>query len=99
MVVLEWLRRSIFSSAGVPEDKGPCASVESKAGPLHIGYEQLAVAVSLLVFIGVAQSYYLQLGLGRKLMMAASRAFVQLSMLGYILIPIFKVCPMLLNIT
>mmetsp|Transcript_33363 Transcript_33363/g.55988 ORF Transcript_33363/g.55988 Transcript_33363/m.55988 type:complete len:392 (-) Transcript_33363:122-1297(-) len=91
MVVLEWLRRSAFSSAEVPEAVDPCASVESKAGPLHIGYEQLAVAVSLLVFIGIAQSYYLQMGLGRKLMMAASRAFVQLSMLGYILIPIFKI--------
>eukprot|EP00976_Prorocentrum_cordatum_P107658 1194683-Prorocentrum_minimum.AAC.1 len=71
--------------------EGPSSSADPVKGPIHIGYFQLSLAAALLLVIASAQSYFLQLGLGRRLLIAASRAFIQLSLLGYILVPIFRV--------
>lgn len=56
--------------------------------PIAIGPGQLAIAASLLAINGLL-SVWLGLGLGRKLAVASLRTVVQLTVLGYVLVPVF----------
>lgn len=58
------------------------------SGPLPLEPEQLALAGSLVLVNGLL-SLWLKLGLERKLAVASLRTVVQLSLVGYILAPIF----------
>jgi len=58
-------------------------------GPLPLGAGQLALAATLLLLNG-ALSVWLGLGLERRLLVAAVRATVQLSLLGYVLLFVFE---------
>ena len=58
-------------------------------GPLPIGPGALTAAAALLLANGVL-SIWLKLGLERRLAVAAVRSVVQLTMLGYILVPVFR---------
>ena len=55
---------------------------------LPLGWEQLALAASLIVLNGLL-SLWLGLGLGRKLFVASLRTVVQLTLMGWLLVPIF----------
>jgi putative ABC transport system permease protein len=57
-------------------------------GPIEITWLELALCSSLLLANG-AVSLWLGLGLGRKLLVAGLRTFVQLSLLGYLLVFVF----------
>lgn len=59
------------------------------SGPLDLSAFQLAGAASFVLVNG-AVSAWLGLGLGRKLLVASLRAVVQLSLLGWILVPVFR---------
>ncbi len=59
-------------------------------GPVSISAGQLALAASLLL-VNAGLSWWLSLGLGRKLVVAALRTVVQLTLLGYVLVPVFEV--------
>jgi len=61
----------------------------SDDGPLHLSTGHVMLAAFLLMVNAVA-SLTLQLGLEQRLLIAAVRAFCQLMLLGYILVPIFK---------
>lgn len=56
---------------------------------LTIGWPSLAGAASLILVNG-ALSVWLRLGLERKLLVASLRTVVQLILLGYVLVPIFR---------
>ena len=56
--------------------------------PLPISWWSLSFA-ALLLLANAGLSLWLSLGLEKKILVAASRAFVQLSLLGYVLVPIF----------
>lgn len=58
-------------------------------GPIELTWGSLAIASSLLLVNG-ALSVWLQLGLERKLAVAALRSAVQLTLLGYVLVPVFR---------
>lgn len=58
-------------------------------GPVDLGWESIAIAASLIVANGVI-SLALRLGLGRKLLIASVRTVVQLTLLGFILLPVFE---------
>ena len=58
-------------------------------GPLPIGPGALTAAAALLLANGVL-SIWLKLGLERQLAVAAVRSVVQLTLLGYILVPVFR---------
>jgi putative ABC transport system permease protein len=60
------------------------------SGPIDLGPGQLAFA-ALLILLNAAISFRLQLGLGRRLMLAAVRTVVQLSLLGLLLQWVFSV--------
>eukprot|EP00968_Pinguiococcus_pyrenoidosus_P019228 scaffold2048_cov224-Pinguiococcus_pyrenoidosus.AAC.11 len=63
---------------------------QPQEGPPPLGPEQLAVATSLLL-VGVIASWYLELNLAGKIVIAALRATVQLAVLGYcLLVPLFR---------
>jgi putative ABC transport system permease protein len=57
-------------------------------GPPPIGELSLAAAAALLL-LNAGLSWWLGLGLGRRLLVAAVRTVVQLSLLGLVLVPIF----------
>jgi putative ABC transport system permease protein len=57
-------------------------------GPVELGWPGLAAAASLLLLNG-ALSAALGLGLGKKILVATIRTTVQLSILGWILVPVF----------
>ncbi len=57
-------------------------------GPLDLGPAQLAIAASLLL-CNAALSLWLGLGMERRLLVAAARTVVQLTLLGWVLIPVF----------
>jgi putative ABC transport system permease protein len=57
-------------------------------GPEPIALGSLAVAASLIL-INALISVLMSLGLGRRLLVASLRTLVQLSLLGYLLVPIF----------
>jgi len=59
-------------------------------GPIDLGPGQLALA-ALLILLNAAISMRLRLGLGRRLLLAALRSVVQLSLLGLLLKWIFAV--------
>ncbi|MCB9742197.1 MAG: iron export ABC transporter permease subunit FetB [Alphaproteobacteria bacterium] len=58
-------------------------------GPIELGPLELALAGALLA-VNAALSLALQLGLERKLVVAALRATVQLSLLGLVMVPVFS---------
>lgn len=58
-------------------------------GPVPISVSQLLIAASLLL-VNAALSWWLSLGLGWRLLVAAARTLVQLSLLGLVLVPIFE---------
>ncbi len=58
-------------------------------GPLELSPFQLAGAAALVLVNG-AVSAWLGLGLGRRLLVAALRTVVQLSLLGWVLVPVFR---------
>lgn len=58
-------------------------------GPAPISVGQLAIAAMLLV-CNAGLSWVLSLGLGKRLLVAAARTLVQLSLLGFVLVPIFE---------
>ena len=59
------------------------------SGPVELGPLQLGIA-ALLLLVNAALSLWLRLALGRQLLIAAARTVVQLSVLGYILVPVFR---------
>jgi len=59
-------------------------------GPVEIGPLQLGLA-ALLILLNAAISMRLQLGLGRRLLLASLRSVVQLSLLGLLLTWVFSV--------
>ena len=59
-------------------------------GPVDIAPWQLGVAASLLLLHG-ALSLWMRLDLEKKLLVAAVRSVVQLSVLGWVLVPVFDV--------
>ncbi len=59
------------------------------SGPAPISVTQLFVAASLLL-CNAGLSWWLSLGLGKRLLVAGLRTLVQLSLLGYLLVPIFR---------
>lgn len=58
-------------------------------GPVPVTTGGLAGAAALIVVNGVL-SFWLGLGLERRLLLASARTIVQLLLLGYILVPIFR---------
>eukprot|EP00238_Polyblepharides_amylifera_P006688 CAMPEP_0196592054 /NCGR_PEP_ID=MMETSP1081-20130531/71712_1 /TAXON_ID=36882 /ORGANISM="Pyramimonas amylifera, Strain CCMP720" /LENGTH=320 /DNA_ID=CAMNT_0041915625 /DNA_START=55 /DNA_END=1017 /DNA_ORIENTATION=- len=64
-------------------------SIEDSGGPIPLDYFHVGLAAFLLS-LNALLSLVLQLGLEKRLLISALRAFVQLSVLGYILVPIFK---------
>ncbi len=58
-------------------------------GPIELGYGALALAACLLLVNG-ALSIWLRLGLEKRLAVAAVRTVVQLTLLGYLLVPVFQ---------
>jgi putative ABC transport system permease protein len=60
------------------------------SGPIDLGPGRLALA-ALLILLNAAISMQLQLGLGRRLVLASLRAVVQLSLLGLLLSWVFRV--------
>jgi len=60
------------------------------AGPIELSYVDLAVATGLVVVAGVV-SLALQLGLARRLAVAATRTAIQLLIIGYVLKWVFKI--------
>lgn len=58
-------------------------------GPLELSPLQLAGAAALVLVNGVV-SAWLGLGLGRRLLLASVRTVAQLSLLGWILVPVFR---------
>jgi putative ABC transport system permease protein len=59
------------------------------SGPLDIGPVQLGIA-ALLLLVNAGLSLWLRLSLEKQLVVAALRTVVQLSLLGYILVPVFE---------
>lgn len=59
------------------------------SGPVELGILKVLLALAL-VLIAVGLSVYLSLGLHKSLAIAAGRCIVQLTALGYILVPIFE---------
>ncbi len=59
------------------------------SGPAPIGSTQLAVAAALIL-LNAGLSWWLSLGLGKRLVVASIRTVLQLSLLGYLLVPIFE---------
>ena len=59
-------------------------------GPVELGPLQLGLA-ALLILLNAAISMRLQLGLGRRLLLASLRSVVQLSLLGLLLAWVFSV--------
>ncbi len=57
-------------------------------GPAPLSSLQLGIA-SLLLLLNAALSVRFQLGIGKRLLTAAVRTVVQLTLLGYILVPVF----------
>jgi len=57
-------------------------------GPLPLGPEQLALAAALVLINGLL-SLWLRLGLERQLAVASARTVVQLTLVGYVLAPVF----------
>lgn len=60
------------------------------SGPIELGPLQLGLA-ALLILLNAAISMRLQLGLGRRLLLASLRSVVQLSLLGLLLAWVFSV--------
>lgn len=58
-------------------------------GPIEVSLLDL-FGVASLILINAGISLALKLGLGRKLLMASVRTFLQLTLLGYLLLPIFE---------
>ncbi|MCK6502948.1 iron export ABC transporter permease subunit FetB [Myxococcota bacterium] len=58
-------------------------------GPVEIGWVDLLLAASLLLAHGLV-SLWLDLGLGRRVLVAALRTTVQLGLLGLVLVPVFS---------
>lgn len=58
-------------------------------GPIELTVGALALAACLLLLNG-ALSVWLRLGLEKRLLVATVRATVQLTLLGYLLVPVFK---------
>ncbi len=58
-------------------------------GPQPLSLWSLALAATLLL-VNAGVSLWMSLGLGRRLLVAAVRTTVQLSILGYVLVPIFE---------
>lgn len=58
-------------------------------GPIPVGAVELGLAASLLLVDGLL-SVWLGLGLGRKLLVASARTVVQLLVMGYLLVPVFR---------
>lgn len=61
-----------------------------ESGPIDLSFAELAIAATLLLVNGVV-STWLGLGLGRRLLVAAVRTVVQLTLLGYVLVYVFDV--------
>lgn len=59
------------------------------SGPLELSWLDLAGAASLILLNG-GLSLWLKLGLEKKLLVAALRSVVQLTLLGYLLVPVFS---------
>ena len=57
-------------------------------GPIELTWLDLAVAATLIL-VNAGLSAMLGLGLGRKLLVAAARTVVQLTALGWVLVPVF----------
>ncbi len=59
------------------------------SGPIELGWGAIALAASLILING-ALSLWLRLGLAKRLFVASVRAVVQLTLLGYVLVPVFR---------
>jgi putative ABC transport system permease protein len=59
------------------------------SGPIELSWLDLAGAASLILLNG-GLSLWLKLGLEKKLLVAALRTVVQLTLLGYLLVPVFS---------
>ena len=59
------------------------------SGPIELTTLDLAVAASLIL-VNAALSAALGLGLGKKLLVASARTIVQLTALGWVLVPVFE---------
>ena len=64
-------------------------SGEVASGPIDLSWAQLGGA-SLLVLANGAASVWLGLGLERRLLVAALRTFAQLTLLGFVLVPVLE---------
>ncbi len=56
---------------------------------IHVGPWGIAGAASLIL-ANAAASFWLRLGLEKKILIAAFRAVIQLILLGYVLVPVFR---------